>query len=83
MRARADYAHEVRDTFYVQDFAGHRDIKSTMLYIHLEKKIYKNPVNEDFYVASAKTIDEASSLIAMGYEFVHEYSGVMLFRKRK
>jgi len=49
----------------------------------LEEKIYKNPGNEDFYVAIAKTIDEASSLIAMGYEFVHEYSGVMLYRKRK
>jgi len=54
-----------------------------MLYIHLEKQIYRNAANQDFHAATAKTLDEASSLISAGYEFVHEYSGVMLYRKRK
>jgi integrase len=77
------YAHEVRDPFMVQDFAGHKDMKSTMLYIHLEKQIYRNGRSEDYHVAAAKTVEEASSLIAVGYEFVHEYNGVMIYRKRK
>ena len=54
-----------------------------MVYIHLEKQLYRNVGNEDFHVATAKTIDEASSLISVGYEFIHEYNGVMLYRKRK
>ena len=54
-----------------------------MLHVHLEKQIYRNTANQDFYVASAKTIDEASSLIFVGYEFVHEYNDVMIYRKRK
>jgi hypothetical protein len=39
--------------------------------------------SENFNVACAKTVEEASGLIAQGYEFVHEYNGVMIYRKRK
>jgi len=39
--------------------------------------------SEDFIVTTAKTVEEASSLIAVGYDFVHEYNGVMIYRKRK
>jgi hypothetical protein len=31
----------------------------------------------------AKNVAEATTLIAFGFEFVHEYQGVMLYRKRK
>ena len=54
-----------------------------MLYIHLEKQLYRNAGNEDFHVASAKTVEEASSLIAVGYEFIHEYNGVMIYRRHR
>lgn len=76
-------AHEIRDPFYVQDFAGHKDIKSTMLYIHLEKQLFQQNKSDDFHVATAKTLEEASKLISVGYEFVHEYQDVMIYRKRK
>ena len=76
-------AHEFRDPFYVQEFAGHRDIKSTMLYIHLEKQIYQKGAAEEFHVATAKTVEDASKLVASGWEFVHEYQEVMIYRKRK
>jgi hypothetical protein len=65
------------------DFAEHINIKSTMLHIHLEKQIYRNAANQDFHVATAKTLDKASSLISAGYEFVHEYNGVMIYRKHR
>ena len=76
-------AHEFRDPFYVQEFAGHRDIKSTMLYIHLEKQLYQKGAAEEFHVATAKTVEDASKLVASGWEFVHEYQEVMIYRKRK
>lgn len=76
-------AHEFRDPFYVQEFAGHRDIKSTMLYIHLEKQLYQKGAAEEFHVVTAKTVEDASKLVASGWEFVHEYQEVMIYRKRK
>jgi hypothetical protein len=76
-------AHEFKDPFCVQEFAGHRDTKSTMLYVHLEKQLYRQGAAEQFVTATAKTIDEASRLIAEGWEFVHEYQQIMIYRKRK
>jgi hypothetical protein len=54
-----------------------------MLYIHLEKQIYRKGAEEQFKTATAKTVEEASTLTAQGWEFVHEYKEVMIFRKRK
>jgi hypothetical protein len=34
-------------------------------------------------VKTAKTIEEAAKLIEVGFEFVHEHNGIMIFRKRK
>ena len=75
--------HKTRDILYVKELLGHRDIKSTLIYIHLEAAIFQNGRDDEFHVATAKTVEEASKLIALGYEFVHEYQGVMIYRKRK
>jgi hypothetical protein len=48
----------------------------------IKSKIEGNAAPE-FHVAVAKNIEEASRLIATGFEFVHEHQGVMLYRKRK
>jgi hypothetical protein len=37
----------------------------------------------EFHVAIAKTVEEASRLIATGFEFMYEHQGVMIYRKRK
>jgi len=58
-------------------------MKSTLRYVHLEKQIYRAGSSSEFYVAVAKTVEEASGLISAGYEFVHEHQGVMIYRKRK
>lgn len=54
-----------------------------MLHIHLEKQIHRNAANQDLHAATAKTLDEASSLVSAGYEFVHEFNGVMIYRKHR
>jgi len=54
-----------------------------MIYIHLEKALYHTSGYDEFHVKTAKTVEEAAKLIEAGFEFVHEYNGIMLFRKRK
>lgn len=54
-----------------------------MLYIHLEKQIFHSQRTDEYHVATAKTVEEGAKLVAVGFEFVHEYQGVMIYRKRK
>jgi integrase/recombinase XerD len=75
--------HNGLDVLDIQVLLGHRDVKSTMLYVHLEKQVYQRNGNENFHVRTAKTVEEASKLVEAGFEFVHEYQGVMIYRKRK
>jgi len=75
-------AHQTKDPFYVQQFAGHKDIRNTMRYIHLAQLIYKEN-NDEFTCKTAKNIEEAKQLIEVGFEFIHEFNGLMLFKKRK
>jgi len=39
--------------------------------------------SEDFVCKTARTLEEASTLIEAGFEYVTELDGVKLFRKRK
>jgi len=74
--------HKTKDILHVQQVLGHRDITSTMIYINIEAALFQN-LSQDFYVKTAKTIEEAGKLIETGFEFVHEFNNVMIFRKRK
>lgn len=79
----ATYAHMIKDPFQVQLFARHKDMKSTMRYIHLERTIYQVSDKDEWLVKAAKTVDEASELISVGFEYVTEVEGFKLFRKHK
>jgi len=46
---------------------GHRDIKSTMIYIHLEHASFQAP-SDEFHVKMAKTVEEACRLVEVGFE---------------
>ena len=74
--------HKTKDILHVQAVLGHRDIKSTMVYVNLEDALFQS-TNDEFYVKTAKTVEEALKLIQVGFEFVHEFNGVIIFRKRK
>jgi hypothetical protein len=39
--------------------------------------------SEEYYSATAKTIEEAKKLIESGFEYVAEMDSIKLFRKRK
>jgi len=72
---------KTRDIFYVKYVLGHRRLDNTIVYIHLAKSLVDYP--EDFACQTAKTIEEAASLIEQGFDYVTEFDTVKLFRKRK
>jgi integrase/recombinase XerD len=69
------------DIFHVQYLLGHRDIKSTLVYMHVAQAQLNN--SDEYFSKVAQTIEEAKKLIEQGFEYVTEMDGVKLFRKRK
>ena len=70
--------HATKDLILVKETLGHRSIQSTMLYTQLIN------FEEDEYVCKvAKTLKEAAELIEVGFEYVTDFEGAKLFRKRK
>ena len=76
-KATMEYA-KTKDILHVKKVLGHRNIKNTLVYTQLID------FKEDEYVCkAAKTVEEATQLIEMGFEYVTDMEGVKLFRKRK
>jgi integrase len=71
------------NTHYIQYYAGHKDLNTQQFYVHLAEQYYGKISSSEWVVEVAKNIEEASRLIAVGFDFVHEFQGVMLYRKRK
>ena len=63
-------------------FLGHKNINNIMIYIQLEESLFKNE-EEEYICKVASTIEEAKSLIEVGYEYVCEFDGDKAFRKCK
>jgi integrase len=74
--------HKTKDLLHVQQVLGHRDIKSTMIYIHLEHALF-NTASDEFHVKTANTVAEACKLVEVGFEYVTTIDNVQVFRKRK
>ena len=76
--------HKTRDILHVKQLLGHKKIQSTMIYVNLELAIFTDR-NDEFHVAVAKNVEEASNLVKVGFEYVTgEYNdGGKIFRKRK
>jgi integrase len=69
------------DIFHVQYLLGHRDIKSTLIYMHIARAVVNN--SDEYTSRVARTIDEACKLVEAGFEYVCDIDNVKLFRKRK
>jgi len=74
--------HKTKDILHVQQVLGHKHVQNTLIYINLENAIFKN-TNDEFYVKTASTLEEACRLLEVGFEYVTDMDGVKLFRKRK
>ena len=74
--------HKTRDPFYVRDLLGHKQVKTTEIYVHLEHAIFRTK-NDEFTVRVARTPEEIQTLLEVGFEFVVQKDGLLFFRKRK
>lgn len=80
-KATTEY-HKTHDQKHVQMLLGHRSILSTDRYINIEHAVF-NDVNDEFHVKIASTVDEATRLLEVGFEYIMDMDGKKLFRKRK
>lgn len=58
---------------------GHKSINNTLIYTHL----VAFEQSDEYTSSVAKTVEEAQKLIEIGFEYVTEFDGVKIFRKRK
>ena len=72
---------KTRDLLHVKYLLGHRNIETTMIYVHLAQGLTNSP--EDYSCKAARSIEEASALIEAGFDYVCDIDAVKLFRKRK
>ena len=72
--------HSIPESSNSQSF-GHRKIENTLLYINLEEALFKGTV--DYISKVAKTENETCKLVEEGFEFVCDFQGSKIFRKRK
>jgi len=72
-----EYA-KTKDILHVMKLLGHKNIQNTLLYTQLISF-----ENDEYHSATASTVQEARELIEAGFEYVCEFDGVKIFRRRK
>ena len=77
-KATMEY-HRTKDILYVKEILGHKNIKNTLIYTYL----VDNEEEDAFIVKVASTLDEFTSLLESGFEYVSDYEGKKIMRKRK
>ena len=73
--------HRTKDILYVKQVIGHKRIENTLKYVQLAEELFKNEI--EFVSKIAKTEGEACVLIDAGFDFVCDFDGYKLFRKKK
>lgn len=76
------YYHKTRDILRVKVLLGHVNVNNTLVCLHLERALF-NLESDEFNVKTAKTVEEASKLLEVGFDYVCDLDDVKLFRKRK
>ena len=72
---------KTRDIFHVKYLMGHRNIQSTLHYMHIAKGLVS--YSEDYSVKVAKDITEFTQLLEQGFEYISDYDNMKVLRKRK
>jgi len=67
--------------YYVMQRLGHKNIKNTFLYIQLEEALFQG--EQDYISKIAKNEKDICTLIEAGFEYITEFEGAKIFRKRK
>jgi len=74
--------HQTKDILYVKQFLGHKKVETTLLYIQLSETPFKD-ISEEFTVRVAKTSEEITKLLEVGFQYICKKDGLVYFRKRK
>jgi integrase len=74
--------HKKPDLIHVQKLLGHRNVLATQIYVNLEQALFRD-ANDEYHVKVADTVEEATKLIAVGYEYVSTMGDKQMYRKRK
>ena len=74
--------HQTRDPWYVKDFLGHKSIRSTEIYITIERTIFE-PSSDEFTVRVTSKPEEVKALLETGFDYVCEKDKLVFLRKRK
>lgn len=72
-----------RDTGLTAQDMGHKDWNTTRKYIHLVRIMELNQNGEEYICKTAKTIEEATTLLEHGFQYQLEMEGIKIFKKRK
>ena len=76
-KATMEY-HKTKDILHVMQMLGHRNIQNTLIYTQL-----MNSKDEDYVAKVATSEKEICQLVESGFEYVCDYNGNKVFRKRK
>ena len=74
--------HKWQDAWKVKQILGHKTIRSTEIYIHIDQ-MTSNYGTDDYVTKTATTIEERRKLIELGFEKHDEIDGIAIYRKRK
>jgi integrase len=73
--------HQTKDRYYVMLQLGHRNINNTLLYVQLEEALFAGECEYTSKVAKSEA--EICALIEAGFEYLTEFNGAKIFKKRK
>ena len=76
-KATMEY-HRTKDILHVKELLGHVNIQNTLVYTHLV-----HFENDNFICKTASSLEEATSLIESGFDYVTEMDDFKIFRKPK
>jgi hypothetical protein len=72
-----EYA-KTKDILHLMQVLGHKNIQNTLLCKQLV-----NFDNDDYYSATARSVEEAQKLVETSFEYVCTFNNFKLLRKRK
>jgi len=73
--------HRTKDILHVMQVLGHKSIKNTLLYVQLAEELFQGEI--DYISKVAKTEAEICTLVEAGFEYVCEFNGHKIFRRKK
>jgi integrase len=80
-KATMEY-HQTKDILHVKELLGHRKLDTTTMYIQIAEALFQHEP-EAFTVKVAKTQEEITAHLQVGFEWIGEKDGLVFLRKRK